>query len=66
MKNEQQRVLGRIMASEIQADVLAATQAGGGTDPIADGGAGSGWSSYTAGPTVKIQDTRGFNDWPTA
>ena len=66
MKNEQ-RVLGRIMASEIPADVLADVNAGGGTLPNVDPAPGSsGYGSYTAGPTPNIRDTRAVQDWPTA
>ena len=64
MKNEQQRVLGRIMASEIQADVLADVNVGGGTLPTADNGSGS--STYTAGPTPQTSDQKVNRDWPQA
>lgn len=64
MNNEQNRVLGRLLADELSPEALVDASAAGGTLPNLD--SGSGTSIYTAGPTPQTSDIRINRDWPTA
>ena len=61
---QQQRVLGRVLAQTVDSSFAAAAEAAGGTLPTSD--SGSGTSVYTAGPTPQTSDIRIHRDWPTA
>lgn len=61
---DQQRVLGRVLAQTVDSQHAAAAGAAGGTLPNLD--SGSGTSIYTAGPTPQTSDIRVNRDWPSA
>jgi hypothetical protein len=62
--DQQQRVLGRVLAQGV-GDGYAAQAAGGATLPNLDNPSGSSTSLYTAGPTPQIRDINNNYDWPT-
>ncbi|MDZ4812285.1 MAG: hypothetical protein SGI99_06665 [Pseudomonadota bacterium] len=64
INDQQQRVLGRVLAQSVHSDYAAAAKAAGGTLPNLDSGSGA--STHTGGPYPLPIDIRVNRDWPTA